>query len=560
MSHLIKNKKSIVTDSYGKEMPYKTRSVCPDCKRVLEAEVYAKSGKVYIKRKCPDHGLFDELYWDSDKEFNRARKYASSNRGLTNHNVGLIENTGANCPFDCGLCKNHHSHTALANIALTNRCDLSCWYCFFYAKEGDPIYEPTLEQIRQMLKNLRSERPIACNAVQFTGGEPTLREDLFEIIKIAKEEHFEHIQLNTTGMTIAFNPGYAKKLREAGVSTLYVSFDGSEFKTNPKNHYEMPKTIEECRKAGLGIVLVPTLIKGVNDNDMANIIDFALRNIDVIRGIDFQPVSFVGRMPKSQRDAQRITIPKAIELIEKQTGGVIKAEHFFTIPCISNVTNFVEAFTNQPQYALDNHFACGAATYVFVDEGKVIPLPEFIDVDGLFKFLDERAKAIASGKNKTIESAKLLLKIKSFINDKKKPKSLNLAKILFDALIKHDYTALGKFHEKALFIGMMHFMDPYNYDQQRVERCNIHYAMPDGRIIPFCSFNVVPELYRDKVQKQYSMSWDEFRKQFPGKDPLIKYRRNMEKLKTDPAYERVYGKNEYFNAEKKKVKKAGVKK
>ncbi len=547
---LEKNKRSVVTDTYGKKLPYKTRSICPECKKTLEAEIYAKKGKVYIKRNCPEHGIFDEMYWESEKEFERARKYASPNRGLLNNNVGLIKNSGTNCPFDCGLCLNHHSHTALANIALTNRCDLSCWYCFFYAKEGDPIYEPSIEQIRLMLKNLKNESPVPCNAIQFTGGEPTLREDLFEIIKVAKEEGFEHIQLNTTGMTIAFNPGYAQKLKKAGVATLYLSFDGTTKKTNPKNHYEMPKTIAECRKAGIGIVLVPTLIKGINDNDIGNIIDFALQNIDVIRGIDFQPVSFVGRMPKSQREKQRITIPGAIEKIEKQTKGAIKEKDFFAIPCVSSFTDFIEALTENVQYSLDNHFACGAATYVFLDKekNKIMPLPEFVDVDGLFAFLKERAEAIKNGSNKKIESAKLLLKINSFINLKKAPKNINLAKLLFNALIKHDYSALGEFHTNSLFIGMMHFMDPYNYDQQRVERCNIHYSMPDGRIVPFCAFNVVPELYRDKVQKQYSVSWSEFKTNWKGKakDPLSKYKRVPDQLEKSEEYKNAYNGNKYF--------------
>jgi 7,8-dihydro-6-hydroxymethylpterin dimethyltransferase len=550
MPFSLKEKKSVVSDTYGSELPYTTRSVCPECKKVLEAEVYARDKKVFIKKTCPEHGEFDELYWESEKEFERARTHASPNRGLVNTNVGLTNNTGTNCPFDCGLCTNHHSHTALANIALTNRCDLSCWYCFFYAKEGDPIYEPSVDQIRLMLRNLKSERPVPCNAVQFTGGEPTLRDDLFEIIKVAKEEGFEHIQLNTTGMTIAFNEGYAQKLKDAGVATLYVSFDGTTKKANPKNHYEIPKTIEECRKAGLGIVLVPTVIKGINDDNLGAIIDFALQNIDVVRGVDFQPVSFVGRMPKSQREAQRITIPGAIKNIEKQTNGIIKEKDFFTIPCISSITNFIEALTNNVQYSLDNHFACGAATYLFLDKekDKVVPLPEFVDVEGLFEFLRERTKAIQEGRNKKLESAKLLLKLKSFIDDEKKPSNLNFGKLLFDALVKHDYSALGEFHVNSLFIGMMHFMDPYNYDQQRVERCNIHYAMPDGRIIPFCSFNVVPELYRDKVQNQYSVEWDEFRKNWKGKatDPLIKYKRNVEGLEKDDVYKEAYKENKYF--------------
>ncbi len=544
---LEKEKKSVVSNSYPFTLPYETKSVCPECKMVLPATVYEKNDLIYIKKECPDHGVFDEIYWHSVEEFERAKKYASKARGLSNNNTKIIGSTGANCPLDCGLCTNHHSHTALANIAITNRCDLSCWYCFFFAKEGDPIYEPSTKQIRMMLRNLKKERPVPCNAVQFTGGEPTLREDLFDIIKIAREEGFEHVQLNTTGMTIAFKEGYAKKLREAGVSTVYVSFDGTTFKSNPKNHYEIPKTLEECRKAGLGVVLVPTLIKGVNDDDIGNMLDFALRNIDIVRGINFQPVSFVGRMPKSQREKQRITIPLAVQEIEKQSKGLIKKRDFFAIPCISSVTNFVEALTNAPQYSMDNHFACGAATYIFVDDNRVIPLPEFVDVDGLFNFLKEREVAIKNGSNKKIEAAKMLLKIKSFINQEKKPKNLNLSKLLYEALVKHDYSSLGEFHTKTLFVGMMHFMDPYNYDQQRVERCNIHYTMPDGRIIPFCSFNVVPEIYRDKVQNQYSVSWEEFSRNYSGKgNPLQKYKRDIASLKEDPFYKKTYSEKKYF--------------
>ena len=538
---------SKVTNTYGHKMPYETRSICPECKRVLSATVYAKKEVVYIKRKCPKHGVFDEIYWESVKEFDRARKYANDSRGLKTSNVSITANNGSNCPYDCGLCTNHHNHTGLSNIAVTNRCDLSCWYCFFYAKEGDPIYEPSLQQIRTMLKNLRAEMPVPTNAVQFTGGEPTLRKDLIEIIKIAKEEGYEHIQLNTHGVNIANNPGLAKQLRDAGVSTLYLSFDGTTPQTNPKNHFEVPRIIDECRKAHMGVVLVPTLIKGVNDSDIANIIDFAMRNIDVVRGIDFQPVSFVGRMPKRLREKQRITIPGAIAKIQEQSGGLIKERDFFGIPCVSSVTDFIEAITGNIQFSLNTHFACGAATYVFVEEGKVLPLPEFFDVEGFFKYLKERSEAIKAGKSKHLEAAKILFSINSYIDKKKLPKSLGLGKLIFDALIKHDYSALGEFHTKSLFIGMMHFMDLYNYDQQRVERCQVHYAMPDGRIIPFCAFNVIPELYRDKVQKQFAVTWEEWLATHPDQDPLMKYKRDADKLANEALYKKIYSPNKYLN-------------
>ncbi len=185
----------------------------------------------------------------------KMRNYNYFGRGFDNPNY--IPNKGENCPFDCGMCERHKSHTGLGNVVVTNRCHLSCWYCFFYAKEGEPIYEPTLDEIRKIFMNLRSQKPIPANAIQITGGEPTMHPQIVEIVRMAKEAGFDQIQLNTTGINIGLNPELACKLRHAGVSTLYMSFDGVSKRANPKNHWEAPMTLDACRKARLGIVLVP---------------------------------------------------------------------------------------------------------------------------------------------------------------------------------------------------------------------------------------------------------------------------------------------------------------
>ncbi|WP_099209154.1 tetraether lipid synthase Tes [Thermococcus henrietii] len=531
---------------YGGPLPHRTYSLCPESRRVVPALVWERDGKVWITKRCPE-GMITDLYYESVEQYYRFQRWKYDFK-LKSVNV---ENTGVNCPFDCGLCARHRSHTNLLNIVLTNRCNLSCWYCFFYAKEGQPIYEPTLEQIRMMLRNAKKQYPVGANAVQFTGGEPTLRDDLIEIIRIAKEEGYDHVQLNTDGIKLAFEPELVKKIREAGTNTLYLSYDGMTPQTNWKNHWEIPLIFENVRKAGgPGIVLVPTTIRNVNDHELGAIINFGLNHLDIVRGVNFQPISLVGRVPKKERQRFRITIPGAIRRIEEQTNGVIEMNDWYPIPIAGHIARFFEAFTGS-RYYMTSHYCCGAATYIFLDREhkRVIPISRFLDVEGFVEYLEEKAEEIEKWKKlgklqKLKLGAEIFLKFKSFYDDKYAPKGLKVLDLIKNAFMHGNYDALGKFHENALFIGMMHFMDEYNYDVERVERCVIHYAMPDGRVVPFCTFNVIPELYRDKVQAQFSYTWEEWKAIHPDWDYWSdKYRRTkefVEKMKNSEVYRKTY--------------------
>ncbi|WP_010477212.1 tetraether lipid synthase Tes, intein-containing [Thermococcus zilligii] len=445
--------------------------------------------------------------------------------------------------YDLEVDAEEHAFVAGDGVLISN--------CFFYAKEGQPIYEPTLEQIRTMLRNAKKEHPIGANAVQFTGGEPTLREDIIEIIKIAKEEGYDHVQLNTDGIKLAFEPELVKKIREAGVNTLYLSYDGMTPQTNWKNHWEVPLIFENVRKAnGPGIVLVPTTIRNVNDHELGAIINFGLNHLDIVRGVNFQPISQVGRVPKTERQRFRITIPGAIKRIEEQTNGAIAKEDWYPIPIAGHIARFFEAFTGS-RYYMTSHFACGAATYVFLDREnrRVVPIPRFIDVEGFVEFLEEKAEEIEQwktmGRLKKLKlGAEIFMKFRSFYDEEYAPRGLSVLDLIKNAFMHGNYDALGKFHENALFIGLMHFMDEYNYDVERVERCVIHYAMPDGRIVPFCTFNVIPELYRDKVQAQFSYTWDEWKALHPDwdyrKDKYFRNREFVEKMRNSELYRKTY--------------------
>jgi hypothetical protein len=521
-----------------------TTSLCPECRKKLKAKILEEKGSVWIEKKCNKHGNYKELYFGDAEMYKKFKKYSYPKKKILNPNMKSTKN----CPFDCGLCTNHKSNTCLANIAITNVCDLRCWYCFYYAKEGSNIYEPSLKQIEDMLKVGRKEKPVPPTAIQLTGGEPTLRKDLLDIIKLCKKQGYTHIQLNTNGINLAFNRKLTKDIRREGINTIYLSFDGISKKTNPKNHWEIPYTFDNFRKAKLSVVLVPTVIKGVNDQEVGDIVNFALNNLDVVRGIDFQPVSLVGRMPRKDREKQRITIPDVIKKLEEQTNGAIGRKDFYPIPVVYPITRFVEAVTKKPKYALSSYYACGAATYLFLDGDKPVPITRFVDVEGFFEYINEKAEEIEKGKNKKIVYSKMLLNLRKFINKEKQPKNLNLSKLLFNALIKHDYKALGDFHRKTLFVGMMHFMDLYNYDVERVQKCVIHYLMPNNKIVPFCTFNVLPEFYRDKVQEEFSIPAKKWEEQKGKKLKDYIYKRDIKKLESGKLYKQTYNNlRNFFN-------------
>ncbi|MEM2109422.1 MAG: radical SAM protein, partial [Candidatus Odinarchaeota archaeon] len=334
----------------------------------------------------------------------------------------------------------------------------------------------------------------------------------------------------------------AKQIRSAGVNTVYLSFDGVSPATNPKNHWEVPFAVQNCREANkMGIVFVPTVINSVNDHDLGNIIDVAFRNLDVVRGVNFQPVSLTGRITRAERDKLRITSTDVIKRIEEQTGGQITRDDWYTVPSVGAVSRIISAITKRPQINFTNHFACGLATYVFLNDGKYVPIPQFIDVDGFFEYLAEKADELEKGKSKYVVGLKLLYNLKKFIDNDKKPKDLKITRTLLRIIMQHDYSALGDFHMKTLFLGMMHFMDLYNYDVNRVKRCNIIYLSPDDRLIPFCAFNTLSMVYRDVIQPKYGLSIADWEAKTGRKLKDGYYKRDIKALTSSDVYKKFYG-------------------
>jgi len=538
----------------GEKLVRYTQSICPICERLLPAVIFERDGKLYLRKECPEHGAFEDLYYGNAEMYYRFEKYEEEGRGTFSYVP-----VSAPCPFSCGLCPMHKNHTALANMVVTNRCDLSCWYCFFFAERMGYVYEPTIEQLREQVRQLKKQNKTL--VIQLTGGEPLMRDDLVDIVKMLREEGVRHIQLNTEGIPLAevyrkdpqLAIKWARELREAGVNTVYMSFDGTTPTTNPKNHWDIPFIFETFRKAGMtSVVLVPTVIKNINDKDLGNIVRFAAENMDIVRAVNFQPVSLTGRMKKHELEKFRITIPDVIEAIEKQTEGQIKARSWYPIPVAAKFAEFIEAVTKKEQFLMANHIACGAATYVIVDRDekgnfrRFYSITDFIDVDGFLEYMDEqRRKLENAGKIKTYFSLLLALRnLGNFIIKDELPSGSNIKKILMRIIRERSYDALGEFHYNLLFLGLMHFMDQYNYDVQRVMRCNIHYTSPDGRVIPFCAYNVLSDIYRDAILKKYGISFEEWSKRWKGHKYGVsdKYFPNIKEIREHPLYKATYSK------------------
>lgn len=480
-----------------------TRSLCPECLKVVDATIYEENGKVYMRKTCSEHGDFQDLYWSDYNQYLRAEKFRQTGDGLANPRT----KTRNGCPYDCGICPNHKSHTALAIVDVTNRCNLRCHVCFANAATAGYVYEPTKEQIRTMLENLRKNEPVPATALQFSGGEPTIRDDLFELIRMAKELGFRHVEVNTNGIRLAESVEYCKGLREAGMSTVYLQFDGLtpevyKFTRGIDLVDVKMQAIENIRKAGItSVVLVVTLIKGVNDHQLGDIIRFAAKNFDVVRCINVQPVSICGRIPQEEREKMRITIPDFMRLCEEQTDGKIRMDDFYPVPTVVPVSKAVGALKGKRYLEFTAHPHCGMATYLFVENGDIIPITKYGNVDKFVKSLRKVYEDANQGKER---KAKLRL-----IAALRHVKFSFLRKYVWRVIREGSYEALGDLQRKTILLSAMHFMDPYNFDLERIENCVIHYAVPDGRIIPFCTMN---SIHRPQIEKQFSMSIKEWQK------------------------------------------------
>jgi uncharacterized radical SAM superfamily Fe-S cluster-containing enzyme len=430
-----------------------TESVCPHCLRKIDAFRVMRGGEVMLRKECPDHGVFRTPIWRGAPFFDfwrRPKIPAFPKTPFTAVEKG--------CPWDCGLCPEHRQQTCTALIEVTQRCNLRCAYCFADSGSGDRPRDPDLDAVERAYRSvLKAGGPFN---IQLSGGEPTVRDDLPQIVSLGRSLGFAFIQINTNGLRLAADRNYAKELKEAGAASVFLQFDCIDdaahiaLRGRPLFH-EKELAVEHCAEHGLGVVLVPTLIPGINIGEIGGIIRFALRHLPAVRGVHFQPVSYFGRYPEANSPPARITIPEVIREIESQTDGRLEARHFQPPGCENALCSF---------------------------HGNFVLLP-----GGELKAWSSHdpAKCCSAPTSAEIGAAKARSFVNQFWTQPAAKEKIENAPSLggWD-----DFLERARTH--SLCISGMAFQDGWNLDLERLKDCCIHVVDAQGKLVPFCAYNL----------------------------------------------------------------------
>jgi len=445
-----------------------TESLCPSCLARIPAERQQHGDDVLLVKRCPEHGEFRSVVWrggPSLSGWSRPKKAVRIGGHLGEETRG--------CPFDCGICAGHRQQSCTVLIEVTGRCNLACPYCFAAAgcqEMPDPPPAVIAERLRAAMQASGPH-----NIVQLSGGEPTVRDDLPAIITLGRELGFPFIQLNSNGVRLAADPEYAGELKRAGLFSVFLQFDGTEDRIYRAIRgrsllAEKLRAIEHCAANGLGVVLVPTIVPGVNAGNIGAILKQALELAPAVRGVHFQPVAYFGRHPEPPAGEDRFTLPDLMAAIEDQTDGLMKMEHFRPPGCEHPLCSFHGNFLRYPDgrlQSLTSHTpagCCGASEPANEGTGRAV---SFVARQWAAPASAEAGPAGAGG-------------------------ALSL-----DLFLENHRT-------NTFAVSAMAFQDVWTLDLERVQECCIHVAAPDGRMIPFCLYNLTSAegipLYRNRTR------------------------------------------------------------
>jgi len=445
-----------------------TKSLCPNCLRTIPAQLYTDGDKVYMQKSCPIHGVFHSLVW-SDLElyqwaFRFKRRVNPANKRATTIDKG--------CPYDCGLCPEHDQHTCLAIIEVTQRCNLHCPVCLSSSQKADHDLE--IGQIESMLRALLKYEG-GPTPIQISGGEPTVRKDLADVVQMARDLGFGFIEIDTNGIELAKRPELAKELADAGLDGVYLQFDGisNEIYASIRGRNLLAikkKAIKNARRAGLSVVLAATIIKGVNDHQLWKIIKYAIN--EKALGVNFQSFAALGRFPSEfWNSIDRITTPDVAWNIELQSGGKLKTRDFIPLPCPDT--------------------RCATLAYLVIKDGKITPINRLVDVEGLMGYYAKLASF-----DEMLEAVEKMLYDMwscSAVPGRRRDKDL------ISCFSPPDSKLL---EGRCFSIGIHSLQDVWNIDLNRVKRCCIHELTTQGKLVPFCLYNITSQkgetLYRGR--------------------------------------------------------------
>lgn len=444
-----------------------TNALCPVCMKTIKAEKIVENDDVFIVKTCPDHGTWKVKIWSGAEHYKYLYEFAAVPKTPVKFAVHDIKD----CPHECGLCDKHLQHSCLNVIEVTNHCNLNCPICFATANGCGYDFHPSIETIRGMFKTVvdyvKSPR-----CIQLSGGEPTVRDDLPEIVRIAKEMGIEHVEVNTNALRIASDMDYLKKLKEAGVDDFYMQFDGISdeiyLKTRGKPLFEIKKqAIKNCEEIGIGITLVVTVSPDINLGNVGEIINFASEHVPTVKGVHFQPIAYFGRYPIEPRDENRVTLPELAHAIEVQTKGMLKADNFIPTSC-SNVHCDMKSLS----VVLPDHSLFPLTTMALGPPVKTDNVADKTrtEVSQFWHFIEDSMDGKDEGRNNDDRSWK---------------------------------TFVDRAKTHYLTVSAMAFQDVWTGETERWERCCIHVVTLDGKLIPFCLFNTTSSdgttLYRKKT-------------------------------------------------------------
>ena len=502
---------NVEQEGTGAGMEKATWSVCPECLKAIPARRVKADAAVYLEKSCPEHGSFSTPIWSgvlSFEDWDRASfKDASACEidGEVNPENSLSacdchadccpDDCPDGCPTGCIDCTSHEVCPCCVLFEVTQRCNLGCPVCFAGAGES-MSGDPSLETIASWYDSLYEKAGI-CH-IQLSGGEPTLRHDLDRIIRIGREKGFEYFQLNTNGILLAEDEGLAKRLKDEGLTCVFLQFDAiSESANRALRGADILKAkkraLDNCAAVNLPVVLVPTLAKGINDEEIMSVIDYGISRSPIVRGVHFQPMSFFGRCDV---DADRLTIPDVLQLMEDQSSGMIRVSHF------SGGT-------------VEQAHCSFSANYLIDDGGRLQPLGFGATSSSCCgPVIEQEPSCCAAVTEPEPSCCAVAAQPKPQPQSKPQPQPSPCCSSPHDAVRRAqdiqlrrwgtDLDAIPEMRPEAgsldeflwqtkargFSITGMAFMDAWTMDFDRLRRCYIFEMDKDGNPIPFCAYNL----------------------------------------------------------------------